>query len=59
MFKKVLLFFVYVLLTPILVAAQLLWRRSLRLLYGDGRSALDGGAHLVRFMGSAFCFFNS
>ena len=32
------------------------WGRSLRLLYGDGRSALSGGAPVGRFMGCALTF---
>ena len=39
-----------------LVKAQHFWGRSLRLLYGGGRSALYGGAPVGRFMGCAESF---
>ena len=42
--------------TPDLVKAQHFWGRSLRLLYGGGRSALYGGAPVGRFMGCAESF---
>jgi len=38
------------------VKAQHFWGRSLRLLYGGGRSALYGGAPVGRFMGCAESF---
>ncbi len=41
------------LVTPALIAAQTKLGFT-----GGGRSALDGGAHLVRFMGCALSFFN-
>ena len=52
MFKKVFLFFVSVLRTPVLVKAQTKLGFT-----GGGRSALYWGRTCGALLGSAFCFF--